>query len=129
MVDRTDGFGGHKLAVLEHGHAVAKLENLIEPVRNVDDRHTIVLERPQAPEQELDFLAGDDGSRLIEDEKLHLVHKRFGDFDHLLVGDAQLGNTCVRINLNAEALQQIDRVLPLLSVIKQTHRSCGAHVR
>ena len=76
-------------AVLEHGDAVAEREDLVQAVRDEDDRDALRAERPQPLEQQLDLAAGDDRRRLVEHEQPDVVDQRARDLDHLLVGDRQ----------------------------------------
>ena len=106
-----------ELAVLEHGDPVTKREDLLETVRNEEDRNAGVAKPPHPLEQELGLTARDDGGGLVQDEQLHLLNERPDDFDHLLVGNRQRTHLDARIDRDAEARHQLARVGARPSVV------------
>ena len=59
---------GDRLAVAQHGDAVADREHLLELVRDVDRGDALVAEAADDPEQDLDLRLGERSGRLVEDE-------------------------------------------------------------
>ena len=72
-----------KPAVLEHGHRMAKRENLGETVRNVDHRNAVAGQPPHHIEQFFGFGKGQRRRRLVEDQDPEVARQRLGDLDDL----------------------------------------------
>jgi len=85
--------GGGGLAdeptVPEHGHAVGDLEDLLQPVRDVDHRLARGPQLPDHPEQALALGVGQRAGRLIHDDDARVERQGLGDLDHLLLADAE----------------------------------------
>ena len=81
--------GGHVLAVLEDGDRRAELEDLLQPVRDVDDRDAAVGEAPDDGVEELDLVVGQCGRRLVHLDHLGVEADGLGDLDDLLLGDRE----------------------------------------
>ena len=122
-VDLADLIAGHVLPVFQHRHPVADLEDLLQPVGNIDDGHAIGLQRLKPLEQKLDLVARDHRRRLVQDQQLDLVHHRLGDLDHLLIRHGQFRNQLVRVDIDAQAVQQFARILAGLAIVDQAERA------
>jgi hypothetical protein len=75
-------------------------------VGDVDDAGAFSLELQNDLEELLDLSAGQCGRRLIEDAYLGLDGERFGDFHHLLLGDAEPAHYCPGVDVDLQAVQQ-----------------------
>ena len=76
-------------AVLEHGDPVADLADLLQPVRDVDDRDALRGQLPDDPEQVAHLVVGEHRARLVHDDQPGLVGERPGHADDLLAGRRQ----------------------------------------
>src|SRR5271165_2601131 len=101
-----EGPRGDQLAIPQHGHAIADLVDLVQAMRNIEDRHAPRLEAPQDLEQPFDLLRSQGRGRLVEDEKLAFVTERLGDLDQLHLSDAEAGNERGRRDVEADFVQQ-----------------------
>ena len=79
-----------EISVPQHHHAVANPLDLFELMRNVEHRHALRSQSLHQRVQNFDFVARQDGGRLIHNQDFGLMRQRFGDFHHLLLRHAQL---------------------------------------
>jgi len=92
-----------------HGDLVGDPEQLVQPVRDVDDRHTGLLQPPDHAEQHVDLGVGEDRRRFVQDEQLRLAGQRLGDRHLLLLGDRQAAHRRGRVaDRHAQQVQQLD---------------------
>ena len=75
-------------AVAQHRHAVAEREHFGHAMRDVDDRHAVGLSAIMR-EQPLDLGLGERRGRLVHHQDARVLRQRLGDFDHLLLRDAE----------------------------------------
>ena len=75
--------------VAEHGDAVGELHDLVDAVRDVDDRDAVAGELPDDLEQPLAFGRRQGRGRLVHDQDAGVDRQRLGDLDQLLLADAQ----------------------------------------
>ena len=68
-----DRHGGDVEAVAQHGDVVAQFLDLVEIVRDVDDRHAFVAQAADQPEEDVGLAPDQGRRRLVEDEHLRLV--------------------------------------------------------
>ena len=59
-------------AVLEHRHPIGHLEHFCQAVRDVDDRHVILLQRGDNIEQSFEVAPAQGGGRFIHDHNLRV---------------------------------------------------------
>ena len=83
------GEGLHLAPVAQDGDPVAHLEQLLEPMRDVEDGHPARLEAGDDPEQPVDLRWGQRRGRLVEDQHLALGGERFGDLQQLHLGHTE----------------------------------------
>ena len=76
-------------SVAEHGDGVADGEDLVDLVRDVQDRDAPRLQPADEREQALDLVTGERGGGLVHDEDLRVEHQRLADLDDLLVGHGE----------------------------------------
>ena len=77
--------GGDPPAVLEHGDPVGEVEDLGEPVRDVQEADAALLEPAHERVEQLDLVVGERGGRLVHDEQPGVQGERLGDLDDLLL--------------------------------------------
>ena len=75
--------------VSEHGHAIAQLEDLVEPVRHEDDAALLRDELARRPEHALDLRLAQCRGRLVQDEQASVAHEEAGDLDELPLADRE----------------------------------------
>ena len=75
----ADRPGPFVLAVLEHRDAVGDLEDLFEPVADVDDAHATIAQLANDAKEGVGLALRQDGRRLVEDHHLGLPAERLGD--------------------------------------------------
>ena len=78
-----------RLAVAQHGHAVGDARQLLEPVRDVDERDALRLELRDEREQRGDLAVGQRRGRLVHHDQPRLAHQALRDLGELLLGDRQ----------------------------------------
>ncbi len=88
-VDRVDLVRRDALAVAQHRHAVAELEDLVEPVRDEDDAPALRDEVARRPEHALDLRLAQRRRRLVEDEQARVADEQAGDLDELPLADRE----------------------------------------
>ena len=106
-----DRGGQHALAVAQHGHAIGESDDLVQAVRGVDDRDARLRELSHDLEQGLAFRRRERGGRLVHDQDPRVERQRLGDLDQLLLADPELRDATLRVDLDAEPLQQCARGL------------------
>ena len=103
---------GHA-AIPEDGDEVADPDELLEPVRDVDDRHAFRLQIGDDAKQDLDFGRAQRGGRLVHDEDAGVLRHGLRDFDELLLADHQILDPSARVDRRAQAVHD-GRSLALL---------------
>ena len=84
--------GVDHVPVPHHGHHVAEAEDLVQLVRDVDDRDALGLQVVDDLDELLHLIRREAAARLVHDDELRVEGQRLGDLHHLLVRDAQLGH-------------------------------------
>ena len=100
LVDRGvgDRLGRDVLAVAHHGDGVAEGEDLVEAVRDEDQRATLVAQAAGDGEEPLDLDAAERRGRLVHDQQAGVERDGLGDLDDLLVGDGQAAGRTARVD-------------------------------
>ena len=88
-VDLADLVRPDALPVSQHRHAVAELEDLVEPVRDEDDAPALRDEVARRPEHALDLRLAERRGRLVEDEQARVADEEAGDLDELPLADRE----------------------------------------
>ena len=101
-----------ELAVAQHGDPVADLVDLVEEVRDEQDRDAPLLEVADHAEQLGALLAVEARRRLVQDEDLDLRGDRACDRDQLLDGERVASQQRGRVDVEAEAGEHLLRVSP-----------------
>ena len=101
-IDAVDG-----AAVAEHRDAVGDACDLVELVGNQDRGDALPPELDEAVEQRRAVGLVEAGGRLVQDQQPHPLGQRLGDFDELLLADAEIGDQRVRRFAQAHLRQQL----------------------
>ena len=101
----------HKAAAAQNGAAVGDLLDLLELVRDEDDRLALAAHLADDLKQKLDLLRREDGRRLVENEDLRLAVQHFQDLDALLHRDVQILDLLRRVHLKAELFRELRHFL------------------
>ena len=99
--------------------AIGESDDFVQAVRRVDDRNARLRELPHDLEQGLAFRGRERGRRLVHDQNPRVQRQRLGDFDQLLFADPELGDATLRVNLDAEPLQERARGLDDAPVVDE----------
>ena len=105
--DLADLLRADNLPVLQDGDIVGDLEDLVEPVRDVNNRDAQLDQRTNNREQAVEFLSGQNCRRLVHDDEIGVLRQGLGDLDHLLAGDGQIADVRRGREPNAEPLEQV----------------------
>ena len=99
--DLRDGSGVHPPPVTKHGHHVAQPEHLVEPVRDIDDRHAVPAQEMDDLHQALDFAWLERGGGLVHDDDPVIGVDRARNGDHLLHAKSQLPERTPDVDMDA----------------------------
>ena len=111
--------GGDELAVAQHGHPVADLEDLLQAMRDIEDRHPFALSRLRISNSRSTSFEVRRRGRLVENEQLAFIAERLGDLDELHLRDAEAGDQRRRRHIESDFLQQRRRAPVRLAIIHQ----------
>jgi hypothetical protein len=92
-------------AVAEDGAGIAQLVQLLQPVRDVDQRAALGAQALDQAEQDLGLAVRQAAGRLVEGDDLGVLHDGLADLDHLALRDGQLGQARGRVQLHADGGQ------------------------
>ncbi len=93
-------------AVAHHRDALADLEDLLETMRDEQHRVAACAKRLDDAEQPLDLGGRQRCGRLVHHDHAGVRRQRLGDLDELLVGDREPASEPVRVEPDAELLEQ-----------------------
>src|SRR5262249_25279275 len=93
------------LPIPQYGHPVANLFGLLKAMRYVEDCHALGFELTDDPEQFGDFAQAQGRCWLVHDHNPRLLRKRLRRLHGLPLAYAEVANRRLRINRDAEALQ------------------------
>ena len=96
--------------VAHHGDALADREDLLEPVRDEEHRVSARPQRLDDAEQPVDLRAGERGGRLVHHDHARVRGQRLHDLDQLLVGDREPARETVRVEPDAELVEDGGRL-------------------
>ena len=82
-------------AVAQHRDAVGDLEQLVEPMADVDDPDAAAFELADDVEQARDVALGQRGGRLVHDQDARVVRQRAQNLDPLAVADGERADDLV----------------------------------
>ena len=78
---------GDHAAVAEHGRAVAKVEDLAEAMRDINDRHPLGAQAFEDDKEPLGLALRQRRRRFVEDKDARTMRQRLGDLDQLQFGE------------------------------------------
>ena len=91
-------------AIPENGDEIADPYELLEPVRDIDDRHALRLQIRDHAKQNLDFGRAQRGGRLVHDKDANVLSHGFRNLDELLLADHQILDPSARVDRRAQAV-------------------------
>ena len=109
----------HDAPVAQHGHAVGHGDDLLEAVRDVDDRDAALLEALDDLKQRVDLAVGERGGRLVHDQDARVLRERLGDLDELEARGAQAADLRARVDVDPELREQLARPALERAVVEQ----------
>ena len=95
------------MASAQDRHAVGDRPNLVQLVRDEDDRASVVGHRTNRPEQLSRLLRRQDRGRLVEDQHARILVEGFQDLDALLLSQGQLPDACARFDGEPVSLRHL----------------------
>ena len=99
-------------AVAKHGHAVAELEDLVEPVRDEDHASPLRDEVARGAEHALDLGLAERCRRLVQDEQPRVADEQAGDLHELPLADRERLDGGAELDVTeAELVEDVARVL------------------
>ena len=93
-------------AVAHHGDPLADREDLVEAVRDEEDGVAPGAQRLDDAEQPLDLVRRQRRGRLVHHDDARVRRQRLRDLDELLIGDREAPGEPVRVEPDAELLEQ-----------------------
>ena len=106
-------------AVAQHGDVVADAAELVELVRDVDDRDVVTPQVAHDTEEHVDLVVGQGRGRLVHDQDAHLLQQHARDLDELLLADGQVTDEEVRVDVLTEPAEHLLRAYPLSGVVDE----------
>ena len=116
------GLGHDQVAVAQHRDLVADLEDLVHLVGNVDQRNALRLEHPHHFKQFVNFLHGQRGSGLVQNDHLGVVADRLGDLAHLPLRHRHIAHGLGQVDGHAQLAEQVGGLALHLPLVHDTHR-------
>src|SRR5699024_3320729 len=86
----------HEAAVLQDGDPVAQVEDLFQPVGDVEHGNAALLQPPDQGVEQLDLVVRQCRSGLVHGDDAGIEAHRLDDLDHLLLGHGQAADLAVR---------------------------------
>ena len=78
--------------IAQHGEGITDVQQFVQLVRDVNNRHILRFQFADNAEQHFDFGIAQRRSRLVHDQDADVLRQRFGDLDDLLLADAQIAD-------------------------------------
>ena len=127
-VQRGDVVRAHEPAAAQDRHPVGELEDLVHPVRDVEDRRPRLAHLPDDGEQTLDLVVGKHRRGLVEHQQPSAAVPALecgGDRDDRALHRRRRGQRLMDVNVDGEALQQLARHSLLLAPQDPTTEPLG----
>ena len=102
--------GQDDLAVTQHDDVLTDLEDFLEMVRDIEDRHTARHEGAHTFEEPAYSVALECRGRLVEQEDPRTSHKRAGDLDDLALLDGECAALHTGIDVEVPLAQYLSRL-------------------
>ena len=109
LVDVGDGAGANFLAVAQAGPAIGDAENLVELVRDEENRAIVFFQLLDDDEEIADLARRQRGGRLVHDDDARVMRQRAGDLDQMLLRDAEGPQQRAGVEIGLEAFEQVAR--------------------
>ena len=77
----------------------------LQTVGDVNDAAPLIAQLVDDDEQVVDLLGRQRRSRLVHDQDARVCRKRLGDFNHLLLGNSQIADDRLRVDLDVHAAE------------------------
>ena len=106
-VDIRHALAAGDAPVAQHGDEIADADQLLQAMRDIDDGDAARLQIADDAKQHFDFGRAQGGGRLVEDQDARVLRHRLGDFDKLLLPDAQILDKRARIDAGLQPVQQL----------------------
>ena len=116
-----DGQLAGELPVAQHHHPVGDGHDLVDAVRDEDDRHAAFLQAADQVEEPLDLLFRQRSRRLVHDQDVGAERQGLGDLHELLLGNRQLLDRGARVDGDAQVLQLGQGAVALGPPVDQAH--------
>lgn len=97
------------LAVAEHGEAVAHLRHLVEVMGDINDGNALLFQCMDKFKENVFFLFGKDGGRLVEDEDFAVLGQRAQNGDDLALHGRHQIDGLLHVDIKGVAADQIKR--------------------
>ena len=98
--------------VAQHRRALRDALQLLQPVRDIDERHAARLQPLDLLEQQVDFAGGEHRGRFVEDQHAAIVDQVARDLDHLLMPDPERADGRIGIDrVQPDLRHRVTRVL------------------
>ena len=95
----------------------ATLKDLVELVRNEENRAIVLLQLLDDEEEIADLARRQRGGRLVHDDDVRVMRKRAGDFDQMLLRHAEILEQGAGVEVGVQALQHMARAGPHLEPV------------
>ncbi len=96
----------HHLPIPHHGDPVDDLEDLTQPMRDVDHGHVVLAQAPDHAEQVFHLAIAQRRGRLVHDEDTRVQAQRLGDLDELALADPQAFDGPVGVDIQPQLRHQ-----------------------
>jgi hypothetical protein len=97
--------GGHAPAIAKHGNAVTESIHFLQPVRHIQDRTTGRAQAGDDCHQPVDLARRKTAGRLVKRDDPRIALQCLADFHHLPLGDRQITDARLRIDIFAQPIQ------------------------
>ncbi len=111
--------GLHRLAVADDGDGIADRSDLVELVGDHDLGDALGLQAAHQVEQVGRVVLVQGRGGLVQDQQADVLRQRLGDLHQLLLADAEAFDRGVRVDVQADSGQQVDRAVARLRPVDQ----------
>ena len=126
-VDIAGPMGGDVSTVTENRYIVGDREDFIHLVGDVDDADAMRLEIRDDRKEVIHFALGKRGSRLVHDQNVGFEGNCLGDLYDLPIGDGEVSNLNVRIDVDVQAPKQMLGHAAHFRMIHEVHETQSLH--
>ncbi len=105
-------------AIAQHSNVIGNRQQLLQAVRNVNDRHAVRSQVADDAEEYGDLRRAQGGGRLVHHQDADIAGQRLGDFDNLLLAQRQLPDQRARVDRVLQPRQQLAGPIFLLPFVE-----------